>query len=615
MSQVSNSFDPTYCPATIVEALQRNAVYEQYGYTFLDNALKPTRYSYKQLWAASEARARCLIARGYKRGERVAMVLASPEDFVVTFYGCLIAGLVPVPMFPPLSFGKLDSWADSAVSIMQVAGASLLITDKQLANVLWQVMPKVKTLRELLTCDKIADVTPSTGPLPEITSSDLAFLQFTSGSTSAPKGVMVTQASLMANCFAISNEGMSLRPGLDIGVSWLPLYHDMGLIGFVITPLIAAVDIVFIPTMAFVKRPNVWMQVMHDYKGTLSFGPNFAYALAGKRAGEKEIAAWDLSNVRMLGCGAEPINAQVMAEFVAALTPCGMPAGAIMPAYGMAEATLAMSFRKPLTELQVLTVDAETFRAEGAVAPAKDDAVALSFVSCGKAFTQHALGIIDTEGNLLPEGREGEIVFRGPSVTAGYYKNPEATDACFRDGWLRTGDLGFLLDGEVYITGRCKDLIILNGRNHHPQTIEWVVAELDGVRRGNVVAFSRPGRESEELVVVCEVKPDASADLQDRVKRAVADALSLKVTEVVTLKAGQLPKTSSGKLQRRKTRDMYLKGELEAQGDRTLGSSGETLTVARHVARGILGRVSHSLFGNRQAPAAPQPQDLGPNAK
>ncbi len=614
MSQVSNSFDPTYCPATIVEALQRNAVYEQYGYTFLDNALKATRYSFKQLWAASEERARCLMARGYVRGERVAMVLASPEDFVITFYGCLIAGLVPVPMFPPLSFGKLDSWADSAVGIMQVAGASLLLTDKQLSNVLWQVMPKVKTLRELLTVDKLADVAPSTAALPVITSSDLAFLQFTSGSTSAPKGVMVTQASLMANCFAISNEGMSLRPGSDVGVSWLPLYHDMGLIGFVITPLIAAVDIVFIPTMAFVKRPNVWMQVMHDYKGTLSFGPNFAYALAGKRASEKEIAAWDLSNVRMLGCGAEPINAQVMAEFVSTLAPCGMPTGAIMPAYGMAEATLAMSFRKPLTELQVLTVDAEAFRADGTVAAAKDDSVALSFVSCGKAFDQHALGIIDTEGKLLAEGREGEIVFRGPSVTAGYYKNPEATDACFKDGWLRTGDLGFLLDGEVYITGRCKDLIILNGRNHHPQTIEWVVAELDGVRRGNVVAFSRPGRESEELVVVCEVKTDASADLQDRVKRAVSDALSLKVTEVVTLKAGQLPKTSSGKLQRRKTRDMYLKGELAAQGDRTLGSSGETLTVARHVARGIIGRVSHSLFGNRQAPA-PQAPDLGATAK
>ncbi len=597
MSQVSNSsavaFDASYCPATIVEALHRNAVYDQFGYTFLDNALKPTRYSYRQLWAASEDRARRLMARGFQRGDRVAMVLAGPEDFVITFYGCLIAGLVPVPMFPPLSFGKLDSWAESAVSIMQVAGASLLITDKQLSNVLWQVMPKVKTLRDLLTVEKLADGAASTAPLPTVTASDLAFLQFTSGSTSAPKGVMVTQASLMANCFAISSEGMGLAPGTDVAISWLPLYHDMGLIGFVITPLIGAVDVVFIPTLAFVKRPNVWMQVMHDYKGTLSFGPNFAYALAGKRASPKELATWDLSNIRMLGCGAEPINASVMAEFVSTFAECGMHPGAIMPAYGMAEATLAMSFRKPLTQLQVLTVDAETFRAEGRVTAARPDHVALSFVSCGKAFEDHALAIIDADGAMLGEGREGEIVFRGPSVTAGYYKNPDATAACFKDGWLRTGDLGFLQGGEVYITGRCKDLIILNGRNHHPQTIEWAVAELDGVRRGNVVAFSRPGRESEELVVVCETKSDCSDDVGERVKRAVSDQLSLKVTEVVTLKAGQLPKTSSGKLQRRKTREMFLAGELGGQGDRTLGASGEKLTVARHVVRSLFGRVSH----------------------
>ena len=612
MSQVSNSFDPTYCPSTIVEALRRCAVYEQYGFTFLDNSLKPHRYSFKQVWAASEARARLLMARGYHRGDRVALVLANPEDFVITFYGCLIAGLVPVPMFPPLSFGKLDAWADSAVGIMQVAGASLLITDKQLSTVLWQVMPRVKTLRDLLTVDRLADVAPSTAALPQVTGADIAFLQFTSGSTSAPKGVMVTQASLMANCFAISSEGMGLTPGNEVGVSWLPLYHDMGLIGFVITPLIAAVDIVFIPTLAFVKRPNVWMQVMHDYKATLSFGPNFAYALAGKRAGPKELASWNLGSVRMLGCGAEPINALVMDEFVTTFAGCGMHPGAIMPAYGMAEATLAMSFRKPLQPLLVLTIDAETFRATGTVAVPKDDEVTLSFVSCGKAFREHELGIIDTDGKLLPEGTEGEIVFRGPSVTAGYYKNPEATAACFQDGWLRSGDLGFLQDGEVYISGRCKDLIILNGRNHHPQTIEWAVAELDGVRRGNVVAFSRPGRESEELIVVCETKTDAQADIGERVKQAVSEQLSLKVTEVVTLKAGQLPKTSSGKLQRRKTREMFLSGELGGQGDRTFGASAEKLTVARHVVRSLFGRVTHlttRALGGRAA------EDTGATAK
>jgi fatty-acyl-CoA synthase len=598
--------DLSRAPATVVEAFRRISGVTDHGYTFLDNANKPTFFSYAALFQAAEVRARALLGKGLQRGDRVAMVLAQPEDFVVTFLGSLLAGLVPVPMFPPLSFGKLDAYADSAVNILQVAGAALIITDKPLSQVLWQVVPRVPTLRDLVVVESLDAGKRVDGPLPDITPADIAFLQFTSGSTAAPKGVMVTQKSLVANCWAIATEGMGLELGSDIAVSWLPLYHDMGLIGFVITPLFKATDVVFIPTLSFVKRPNIWMQTMHDFKGTLSFGPNFAFALATKRATEKELAAWDLSRVRLIGSGAEPINAQVVFEFTEHFARCGMPSTAPMPAYGMAEATLAMSFAPWGTDLPVLVLDAETFRAGGVVRPADDDALALSFVGCGKPFASHRIAVMGADGDLLGEDREGELVFSGPSLTEGYWQNPEATADVYRPigagdssgddttVWLRTGDLGFVHAGDVYITGRCKDLIILNGRNHHPQTIEWAVAELDGIRKGNVVAFSRPGKESEELVVIAEARPDHAADLGEIVKKAVADQLSLKVTDVVLLGPGQLPKTSSGKLQRRKTRDQYLAGELGGEGVRTLGSTGEKLTVARHLARSLLGRATHA---------------------
>lgn len=594
-------------PLTVVEAFRRLSTNERRGFTFIDTSSRARPYSYAKLYAAAETRGRAMLGLGYRPGDRVAMVLAQPEDFVVTFLGCLLAGLVPVPMFPPLSFGKLDAWADSAVNILGVAGASLLVTDGQLSSILWQVMPRVETLRDLYTVDRLDSAAPLAARLPEVHPDDLAFLQFTSGSTSAPKGVMVTHGSLLANAWSIATEGMDLDDEVDRAVSWLPLYHDMGLIGFVVTPLVSGLDVTFIPTLSFVKRPNVWMQAMHDYQATVSFGPNFAYALAAKRAGEKELSAWDLSRVRILGCGAEPINPGVMTEFTRAFARCGLKSEAVMPAYGMAEATLAITFAPRLPEVGVATVDAEVFRAEGRVVPALDDSIALRFVNCGRPFGDHEVVIIDGQGNPLPAGREGEIVVRGPSITAGYWKNPDATREAFQDGWLRTGDLGFLLDGCVYISGRCKDLIILNGKNHHPQTIEWAVQDLEGVRRGNVVAFSRPGRDSEELVVVCEVKPDAPADLAEAISRAVADQLSLRVAEVVRLQVGQLPKTSSGKLQRRKTREQYLSGELGQEGVRTLGATGERLTVARHIARSLIGRASHAakgLFRGAPVPAA-----------
>ena len=590
-------------PITVVDALRRVSWMTTEGYTFMDSAGNKTFRCFRDLCRLAEERGQRLLSMGLVRGDRVAMVLSQPEDFVLTYLGALMAGLVAVPMFPPLSFGRLDAYMDSALNILNVAGAKLLVTDKQLSSVLWQMISRAATLKDIITAEKL-DTHPLSGvPLPEIAPQDIAFLQFTSGSTSAPKGVTVTHANLVANCWAIATEGVDLTSGRDRVLSWLPLYHDMGLIGFVITPMFRGVSSFFIPTMSFVKRPNIWMQQMHETRSTVSFGPNFAFALAAKRATDEDLARWDLSCVRTIGCGAEPIHPGVMQEFQDRMSRAGMRPAAVMPSYGMAEATLAMSFHKWGTEIEVATFDAERFRASGEVHPPVDDTLTLSFVSCGKPFSGHAFRAVGGDGQVQPEGVEGELQFSGPSVTPGYWENPDATAAAFDDGWLKTGDLGFIWQGNIFITGRCKDLIILNGRNHHPQTIEWSVAEVEGVRKGNVVAFSRPGKDSEELVLACEVKDNPSPDLVEMIKKSVSDQLSLRVVDVILLKVGQLPKTSSGKLQRRKTREQYLAGTLGGEGVRTLGSSGETLNVAKHVGRSLIGRVSHfagGLFGAKQ---------------
>jgi len=376
----------------------------------------------------------------------------------------------------------------------------------------------------------------------------------------------------------------------------------MGLIGFVISPILAGVPIVFIPTIRFIKHPTCWLDTISRHKATASFAPNFAYALVARKARPEQLDRWDLSRMKVFGCGAEPINPETMRAFVEVMSSrCGLRREAILPAYGMAEATLAISFKPVADHMRTMLVDAERFQADGRV-EAVDEGFQGAFfehVSCGTWFPGHEVSSQDAEGTLLPEGVEGELCLRGPSVTPGYFENPEATAAAFKDGWLRTGDLGYILDGEVYVTGRIKDLIILNGRNLHPQSIEWVAAQVEGVRKGNVVAISRPGPASEELVLVLESREAQSdsqkAALVQEVRTRIQQEMGIVPADVVVLAVGSLPKTSSGKLQRRKTRQEYLAGLVGQTGSRTAGASADTLTLARHMARGVWSRTKAAL--------------------
>jgi fatty-acyl-CoA synthase len=338
---------------------------------------------------------------------------------------------------------------------------------------------------------------------------DVAFLQFTSGSTSRPKGVTLTHANLMANIAAIG----AAQGGLDItgeayGVSWLPLYHDMGLIGFVFTPVVhRARGIRFISPLMFLKRPSIWLRQISECRGTITFAPNFAYGLCTTRVKEAELTGVDLSSLVIAGCGAEPIQAATLRAFADRYAAYGFRSAAFLPTYGMAEHSLAVSFIDKHADFVADRIDAASL-AQKTAAPAREGEPAASVVGCGRPFAGHGLRIVDAAGRSLPDREVGQILLQGPSVMQGYWNDPERTAEALRGGWLATGDLGYTVDGELFVCGRMKDLIIVHGRNYHPQDIEWQASQVEGVRRGNVIAFGvQPhGEDRERVVVAAEVR-------------------------------------------------------------------------------------------------------------
>jgi fatty-acyl-CoA synthase len=554
--------------------------------------------SFDQLRTEALKRAAHLRSLGLSKGDRVALVLPDGQDFIPAFFGALWAGIIPVPLYPPISLGKLDAFMDALVNILNVAEPKVLVTSERIGKVLWSAVGRVPSLQKVVPAEELAAASPIAPP-PYPDDSDVAFLQFTSGSTAAPKGVIVTHGNLKANTHAIGRVGLRIDPAKDVAVSWLPLYHDMGLIGCVLVPVATGLSTVFIPTISFIKNATVWLDTISKHRGTLTFAPNFAYALTVKRARPEQIARWDLSRVRAFGCGAEPINAEVMRSFVRAFAPAGLKPSALLPSYGMAEATLAMAFTGLSEELKTDRIDPDRYHTDKKAAAAANGN-AVEIVCCGRSFPEHELSIQDEHGRILPDRAVGEICFRGPSVTVGYWNNPQASRAAGlheRGGWLRTGDLGYMVDGEIYISGRLKDMLIVNGRNYYPQTIEWAVEQIVGVRRGSAVAFSRPGKASEEVVVAVETRERDPDKLRSAIIAKVSEDVQLAVADVALLPPGSIPKTSSGKLQRRKTRDLYLNGGLGREGVRAGGPMGNRLLAAKHLAFSLVGRARHEARG------------------
>jgi acyl-CoA synthetase (AMP-forming)/AMP-acid ligase II len=508
-----------------------------------------------------------------------------------------------------MALGQLQPYLDNTRHIVAKSGARVLVTTNRIKRMLGTVQGACPALEEVVAIEGIRE---SSEPLkPEkIGLDDVAFLQFTSGSTSRPKGVPLTHANLAANIKCIMEDGLRIREE-DTGVSWLPLYHDMGLIGFVLAPLFHRVPIVYLPSLLFLKRPVSWFQAITRHKGSIAFAPNFAYALCIKRIRPAELEGIDLSSWRVAGCGAEPIRPETLEGFVDAFARVGLRPGALVPSYGMAESSLAIAFSQLEEGVHTVSVDGPALWTDGkARVTAEGDESAVRLVACGREFPEHSIRIFaadDTAGDApLPEGSVGEVRIAGPSVMKGYWEDAERTREVFAAGMLRTGDLGFLLDGRLYICGRTKELVIVNGRNYYPQDMEWEAGKVPGVRKGNVVAFgardpSGVERDRERVVLAFEVQEperlSQAAGLVTDVRRAVQEGMGLTLDDVVALPPGALPKTSSGKLQRSKTRELYETGELMG---RSSPRDPSKLDVAKQTAISQLEYFKLAVLGGRK---------------
>ncbi|MBU8897137.1 fatty acyl-AMP ligase [Corallococcus sp. M34] len=549
---------------TLAEAIARVGVlHPENGFTFQDLEGHETFVAFPDLDRRTALLAAGLQRLGLERGDRLGLLIILPEDFILTFLAALRLGVIPVPVYPPMYLNNLEDYARTTTTILKAAGARFLVASDELLGALETFLDWLPELKgRVLGCHALNGA-ESPPRFPDIQPDDVAFLQYTSGSTSAPKGVVVTHRALLGNIRGFMGHGLRMVPGVDKGVSWLPLYHDMGLVGFVLGPVVWGVSVVFIPTLRFVRNASVWLDTIHRHRGTVSFGPNFAYALALRKSKPAQMAQWDLSCMKAFGCGAEPIAPGTLRQFARVLGEHSrLSPRALLPAYGLAESTLAVTMKPLDEELRTRRVDS-AFQQTGQARLAEPDAPALEHVSCGVPFPEHEVVILDREGQPLPDGQEGAIHVRGPSVMAGYFQNEEQSREALKAGWLNTGDLGYFCDGHLYVTGRTKDLIILNGRNLHPQVIEWAVSEVEGVRRGNVVAFSRPGDEGEELVVVAETSSSDRVGLSAQIEYVVRLSQNVRRAEVVCIGPGGLPKTSSGKVKRHQVRELYLRNQLQ----------------------------------------------------
>lgn len=546
-------------PATLVEALEALSAVTDRGFTFVGYDGRDEVVSFAALHGRAAAVDAGLRRWGIRPGDRVALVLPDAIEFVPAFLGAVRGGAVPVPCYPPVAFGRLPEYVDHLAGILTVAEPTVLCTVEPLRDLLIALLPRVPSLRGIVTLSGLEAAEREVPAAVSSEPSDPVFLQFTSGSTARPKGVVVTNESLAANTRVIMRDALQIQRD-DVGVSWLPLYHDMGLIGFVLAPIFVPTEVVFLPTMAFLGNPELWFDQIHRRRATVTFAPNFAFGLVRKRVRESALTRWDLSCLRVVGCGAEPINPNTIESFFAMFEPTGLRPESFLPCYGMAEATLAMAFPQSGEGMRVDVVDEPAYRQKLTAWPDESDQGRYAFVGCGQAVAGHELAVLDERGVPLAERAIGEIAFRGPSVTDGYFRNPDATAEAFHGDWLLTGDLGYQASGSLFITGRKKDLLVIRGRNSDPQHVEWVVEALDGVREGNVVAFTRPGGDTEELVVVLEASANQGSSLSADVRRRVHQVLQLPVADVVTLERGELLKTSSGKVQRQRVRRWYLAG-------------------------------------------------------
>jgi fatty-acyl-CoA synthase len=543
-------------PARIERATTRG------GFATFVGSGDPERVSWARLHEDARGIAANLQRRGVAPGDRVALLGPTSRALVTTIQATWLAGATVVVLPLPMRLGSVEDFVAQTRARVRSADVGLTLVDRDLAA-FWDPDPSDPPV---VLVDEVSAGPGRAGAAdleePAIDPGSLAILQFTSGSTADPKGVMLPHAQIGANIDSIAAAAHLDVEG-DVIVSWLPLYHDMGLIGLLMTPMTTGTDLVLGAPQDFMAAPGRWMEWMSDFGGTVTCGPNFAYALAARAL--RRQSGWDLSPWRVALNGAEPIDPGAVDDFCAAGTPHGLDPKSMFCVFGMAEATLAVTFPEPGSGMTTDTVDRRALEHEGSAAPvASTDERGRRLARLGRPLPGLEVRIVDAASGTVRSEREvGELEVRGTSVTPGYYRHAEATSEAFRGEWLRTGDLAYMCDGELVVCGRMKDVIIVGGRNVYPEDIERAVGTIPGVRQGNVIAFGVEGRKGREgLVVVAETKEEDPQAIRQAVATRVRHAVGLNLEEVVLVNPGSLPKTSSGKLQRSLCRSRYLAAEL-----------------------------------------------------
>ncbi|MBL1431423.1 MAG: fatty acyl-AMP ligase [Robiginitomaculum sp.] len=522
---------------------------------------------YQELQKRARDLAAKLLGSGLKPGDRVAMVAESDADFVIMFFACQYSGLLPAPLPLPVAFGGKDGYIEHIRRIALVCGANAIFCPDGLSD--W-IEQSAQTLDLVWSgsLTKFLETHEIVSELPEIDPNGLSYLQFSSGTTRFPLGVEISHKAFMANARSIVLHGLQLNES-DRTCSWLPFYHDMGLVGFLLTPLVTQLSNDILPTRDFARRPLVWLKMISDNRASISFSPSFGYDLCARRAAKANLDHLDLSCWRGAGIGGDMIRVAVLDSFTERFAKAGFSGNSLMPSYGMAETTLAISFA-PLGQGVVYdTVDLNLLdKAKKAVAVEKNDGIASrEFVLCGPVLPEHKLEVRDEAGKVLGEAEVGRIFVAGPSLMTKYFRNEGETSCVLaEDGWLDTGDLGYLRNNQIVITGRAKDLILVNGRNVWPQDLEWSAENgVDGLRSGDVAAFSIDIDDHEEVILLVQIRI-SDQQRRDDLLRGIEGLVNAQyglTTQVVGVPPHSLPQTSSGKLSRSKARKMYLDGTFE----------------------------------------------------
>jgi acyl-CoA synthetase (AMP-forming)/AMP-acid ligase II len=499
-----------------------------------------------------------LIGRGVRKGDRVAVVLPTSPEFVECFFGVLCAGAIPVPLYPPVRLGRLDEYHQRTAAMLRAVDAALVVTDERIRRFLG-VAVEISAPRLGCVTASSLDGTRLGAREIEVGADDVALIQFSSGTTHDPKPVALTHANLLSNLAAIDRYITDEGTPNPVGVTWLPLYHDMGLIGNLLSAFYFPAPLVLLPPELFVAVPAAWLRAISRHRGTISAAPNFAFGLCLKRIRDDELEGVDLSSWRLSLNGAEAISATVQRRFIERFGQWGLRASALTPVYGMAEASLAVTFKAAGTSFRAVGVDAEKLALEGVIEPGGKE-----LVSVGRPLAGVEVEIRDGRGVTQPPRRVGRVFVRGPSVMAGYFARTDLTDQVLHDGWLDTGDLGFVHDGELFVCGRHKEIVIVRGANHAPQDFEAALEGLPGVRTGCAVAvgFVPQGEDDEALAMLVETSPDASPTLAAEVASRVQERTGIVPAHVELLGPGTLPRTTSGKLRRYEARNHWLAGTL-----------------------------------------------------